>query len=90
MLRGNGIESIDASSEPPSKKLKTLFNFMGEPETNDENSSNDYIDKYLASSCLPVDIDPAIFWKENQMECESLSQIAKEVLSVPASSVPTV
>ena len=78
----------DTGLEPPSKKMKTLFNFMGDPETNNENSSNEDVDKYLAASCLPLKIDPAKYWNENKNEYLSLAQIAKEVLSVPSSSAP--
>ena len=79
--------------QPPSKKKKKeklLFNFMeGVEEMNDESSGvEEIIDKYLAASCLPMDSDPSKFWKDNEKEYLTLAQMAKDILSMPASSAP--
>ena len=44
------------------------------------------MDEYLEAPCVTMNADPAKFWKENQKNFPSL--VAKEVLSVPASSAP--
>ena len=41
---------------------------------------------YLQVPSLPMDKNPATFWKENQKMYPMLAIIAKDVLGVPASS----
>ena len=56
---------------------------------NDESSGvEEIIDKYLAASCLPMDSDPSKFWEDNEKEYLALAQMAKDILSMPASSAP--
>lgn len=76
--------------EPPSKKVKTLFDFMAEPESELHRSSSvGDIEKYLSSPCQPMEIDPASYWKQNELEYgETLPRMAKEILSIPSSSAP--
>ena len=47
---------------------------MGEVEDDDEGSSvEETIDKYLTASCLPMDSNPARFWKESERVFDSCS-----------------
>ena len=94
-LSSTSISIIESTTDlqPPSKKKKEeklLFNFMeGVEEMNDESSGvEEIIDKYLAASCLPMDSDPSKFWKDNEKEYLALAQMAKDILSMPASSAP--
>ena len=43
-------------------------------------------DEYLTAPCVPMDTNPAKFWKENQKKYSSLALLAKETLGVPPSS----
>lgn len=58
------------------------------PTDNDRSCLEDIVDKYLKEKCLPMDTDPARFWKENEKEYLPLAQIAKDILSIPLSSAP--
>ena len=88
--------SKEEELETSSKKRKTLFEFMPETDVipNKEDNFTDIstvsinTDKYLEASCISMDSDPTKFWKDNQNKFPFLSMVAKEVLSVPASSVP--
>ena len=57
LSRGDGT-----TSERPAKKSKTLFTFMGEAKTINEDLNDDTIDSYLhvAASCLPMETNPAL------------------------------
>ena len=62
---------------------------MAEPEPTHGCSNVEDIDRYLYSPCQPMETDPAKFWKENENEYgQSLSRMAKEILSIPSSSAP--
>jgi len=90
-------DSKNEELEPSStKKRKTLFEFMPETDVTPHKEGNftdistvsTNADEYLEASCISMDIDPTKFWKYNQNKFPFLSMVAKEVLSVPASSVP--
>ena len=70
--------------------MKTLSNFMAEQEhvVESNEDTNGDIQRYLASSCLPICTNPAIYWKENSNEYPSLTPVAREYLSIQSSSTP--
>ena len=84
------LDATDTGLEPPTKKTKTLFNFMAEQELVVERNgdTNGDIQRYLASSCLPIRTNPATYWKENGNEYPSLAPVARDYLSIPSSSAP--
>lgn len=84
----------EETQEPPPKKrkeVKAFFSFMPEsgPTTSSDNlSSTAEVDEYVDLATLPMDANPATFWKENKKKFPLLSILAKEVLSIPSSSAP--
>ena len=61
---------------------------MAESTVEIDNDSDKDINKHLAASCLPISINRANFWNENDKEYPSFAMIAKKFLSVPSSSAP--
>ena len=75
---------VEGSLEPHSKKSKTLFSFMHDPETETTHfRSHSNTDDYLAAPCVFMDTNPAKYQKENR----SFVKLAK-ILGVPSSSSP--
>lgn len=88
------IESIDSQLAQPAEKIsklnnKSLFNFMQDTGTIQEStvpSAN--LDEYLKAPCAPLDTNPTSFWLANRFKFPILTEVAREVLSIPSSSLP--
>ena len=77
------------TSEPPLKKVKTLFSFMPELDApSSETHLSAHIHDYLETKSALIHTNPTKFWKQNQKKYPKLSKLAKEVLGVPSSSFP--
>ena len=77
---------MSALEPPPAKKQKELFSFMSDKTESDASCTSTETCDYLQVPSLPMDKNPATFWKENQKMYPMLAIIAKDVLGVPASS----
>lgn len=81
----------EQTSDPPPKKRKALFSFM--PQSGDSRDSGssrvaNQVKDYLNDKIETMETNPALYWKEHEKKYPALAEVAKEVLSVPASSAP--
>ena len=88
---------------PPAKKMKgehLMLDFLYESDDDETDTSTPQnatidtvtvdIDKYIRDPVEPRDTDPLVFWSTvGATGYASLGPLAKKLLSVPASSVPT-
>ncbi|KAJ8367340.1 hypothetical protein AAFF_G00320740 [Aldrovandia affinis] len=70
---------------PPSKRSK-LFSFMKQCQTSQTNSVEQELDTYLHEDTR--DEDPLHYWKRKATDFPQLSQVAKKVFTVPATTTP--
>lgn len=98
------MSDVDIESEIPKKKSKqsstaTMFDFEdsesdddGVTNSNSELSSDDTMVELTLYRSVPCETDfekdPLIFWKGNEHIYPRLSKLAKQYLSMPATSVP--
>ena len=72
----------DTNVEPPlPKRTESLFSFMPEPSEQCQPLSTTYtseLDSYIQSPCVPMETNPATFWKTEKTKYTILSQLAKE------------
>lgn len=78
---------------PPTKKAKTddFFSFLprATPKKKRHTSGSTHCaDDYLRDDCDESDVNPLVYWKENEHKLFLLSKLASKYLSVPASSAP--
>ena len=75
------------SDSAPSKRQRTEssldFLMCYSPEKQEQ---DDELDRYLACKC---DSKPLVWWKEHEKDFPRIALIAKKVLAVPATSVPS-
>ena len=89
-------QTTDPTEPPPSKKRKCnshLLNYIFSTETASMNTEGSHtteaeVTDYLCKPCLSEDCDPLEFWKEQRHTYPTLQKLAKQYLSIPASSGP--
>ncbi|WAQ95606.1 ZBED1-like protein [Mya arenaria] len=75
------------NGEPPSKKARTddldflMFTSPGKDKCDDE------LKDYLLEKC--VDVSPLTWWKDNESKYPRVAVVAKQILCIPATSVPS-
>lgn len=88
----------DIETEPPTKKPKqyaaaSMFSLV-ESDSDDgiDDSTTELAVELNLYKCVPsepdIDADPVCFWKTNRHVYPRLSRLAKEYLTIPATSVP--
>lgn len=82
-------------SEPPAKRkapasaMDLIFKSRPAAEATNTGNLTPEIDSYLAEQQLDVNADPLQWWASNAARFPSLSELARRVLCVPASSTPS-
>jgi len=78
----------NSESQPKSKKLKLLEKFTAPDREELDRKIEDEVDAYLHMHMNDTDENPLLFWKSHQQSFPNLSILARNYLSISASSVP--
>lgn len=87
-------ETNDETVSPPSKKMRSddLFSFMPSTPSRKRHVSGRTgqieVDEYIDEPCCEMSENPLMFWQGNSLRFPSLSKLATEYLSIPATSAP--
>ena len=74
-------------TEPPRKRSK-LFSFMGKRNATSSAPSVDNETNYFSQPCSPEDINALSYWQHHASEFPTLSKLARQFHTIPASSAP--
>ena len=80
---------------PPSKKRKTALDallgdcFVPKQRKSSIESAREEVTRYRAKDALPLTENPMNWWRSNEKELPMLSQLAKQYLCIPGTSVPS-
>jgi hypothetical protein len=93
-VEDDSYEMIESSiqEEPPTKKINNGMQFLlGDSLLDNIPSSSieSELDYFKREPTLDPDSDPLCWWKRNEDRFSTLSKVAKQLLCIPASSVPS-
>lgn len=83
-LPSNESESEITTSKPPSKRRKLSFLVYDTPEKEQSDELKSYLLEKMDPHCKPLE-----WWRRNEHTFPKVAQVAKKVLAVPATSVPS-
>ncbi|XP_045158580.2 E3 SUMO-protein ligase ZBED1-like [Mercenaria mercenaria] len=75
---------VNNCEETPSKRRKLDFLDFSSPERTSEDEVQSYLSEKMVS-----DTDPLLWWRDNEERFPKIAIVAKRVLAVPATSVPS-
>jgi len=81
-----GADGIVQKDAMPSDDQTHFFHSMFSHSMSDSMELNE-VDKYLGMPCENPSVDPLGYWKTHSKEFPNLSAVAKDILSIPGSSV---
>ena len=92
-------DSTPTSTQPQRKKQKLMEKIRSDLSSRSSSSHhvneqehttiNEEMNRYEKKEPLPIESCPLAWWKKNEIEFPLLSVVAKEILSIPASSAPS-
>jgi len=78
------VQGRDESLETPTKRPRLSF-LISSPS---ESTASDELEAYMREKSQP-DADPLQWWKTNQARYPTIAHVARQVLAIPATSVPS-
>ncbi|XP_053382048.1 E3 SUMO-protein ligase ZBED1-like [Mercenaria mercenaria] len=75
---------VNNCEETPAKRRKLDFLDFGSPERTSEDEVQSYLSEKMVSGT-----DPLLWWRDNEERFPKIAIVAKRVLAVPATSVPS-
>ncbi len=80
----------DPQGPPAAKKPKTAFDvLLGEEEESSDDDCEGALSQYLVEKVTTRDTKPLNCWKKNEFRFPQLAEVAKSVLCIPATSMPS-
>ena len=84
---GNADENGTTESKNRVHNQSALFNSMFSHCTTEHDNEHNEVGKYFELRCEDPAVDPLDYWKANARKYPYLSAVAKDILSIPGSSV---